>query len=129
MLIDVLELVCGGLPMLCRAQKVFEEHYLSRTSGRRLVWYSMLETCMLKARYPGGDKDLQVSMHQAAVLMLFNEHDELTYREIRDILKLPDDELRRTLQSLALGKVRACPLGNLMGSVFRGFGEGSCSPV
>jgi cullin 4 len=90
---------------VCRAQKAFEEHYLSKTSGRRLVWYSILETCTLKARYSNGDKDLQVSMHQAAVLMLFNERDELTFRDIRDALKLPDDELRRTLQSLALGKV------------------------
>jgi cullin 4 len=89
----------------CRAQKAFEEHYLSKTSGRRLVWYSILETCTLKARYSNGDKDLQVSMHQAAVLMLFNERDEHTFRDIRDALKLPDDELRRTLQSLALGKV------------------------
>lgn len=45
-------------------------------------------------------------MHQAAVLMLFNGRDELSYGEVRDAVGLPDDELRRTLQSLALGKAR-----------------------
>jgi hypothetical protein len=44
-------------------------------------------------------------MHQAAVLVLFNERDELTYREIQDSSKLPD-ELRRPQRSMALGKVR-----------------------
>jgi hypothetical protein len=34
----------------CRAQKAFEKHYLSKYSGRRLQWYSALETVVLKAR-------------------------------------------------------------------------------
>jgi hypothetical protein len=55
----------------CRAQKAFEKHYLSKYSGRKLQWYSALESCVLKARYPGGDKDLQAChcpRRQVAVL-------------------------------------------------------------
>lgn len=93
--------------MPCRAQEAFQEHYLAKYSGRRLVWHSTLETCVVKAAFAAGDKDLQVSMHQAAVLLLFNRRDELTFKEIEAALQLPDGELRRTLQSLALGKARS----------------------
>lgn len=41
------------------AQAAFEAHYKAKYSGRRLQWYSALETCSLRARYPdpkGGGK-------------------------------------------------------------------------
>lgn len=43
---------------------------------------------------------------QTIVLMLFNDSDKLSYGEIRDASGIEEVELRRTLQSLALGKVR-----------------------
>jgi Cullin family len=81
----------------------------------------------VQAKYPAGAKDLQVSMHQAAVLLLFNGRDELSYEEIAEALQLPDGELRRTLQSLALGKARAacCCLLSLL-AVWRSCSE-ACS--
>ena len=41
--------------------------------------------------------------------MLFNDADTLTFAEIRDATGIEDKELRRTLQSLALGKVVRWP--------------------
>lgn len=43
---------------------------------------------------------------QTVVLMLFNEAQTLTFQEIKDTSAIEDKELRRTLQSLACGKVR-----------------------
>lgn len=43
---------------------------------------------------------------QAAILLLFNECDALSYADIAAALKLEDSELRRTLASLCLAKER-----------------------
>ena len=44
--------------------------------------------------------------HPLQVLMLFNDAVELSFSEIKAATSLEDGELRRTLQSLACGKVR-----------------------
>lgn len=53
-----------------------------------------------------GVKELQVSFLQALILLLFNEKDELSLEEIRQKTSVEENELRRTLQSLACGKAR-----------------------
>ena len=66
---------------------------------------------------PQGEKELQVSLFQALVLLLFNPVDKVMFTHIKEIthifppplppplsLSPEDGELRRTMQSLALGK-------------------------
>ena len=43
---------------------------------------------------------------QTVVLMLFNDAESLSYSDIKEASGIEDGELRRTLQSLALGKAR-----------------------
>lgn len=43
---------------------------------------------------------------QAVVLMLFNDADEISLADINEASGIEDRELRRTLQSLACGKLR-----------------------
>ena len=54
-----------------------------------------------------GDKrhELNVNTHQMCILMLFNEADSLSFREIQETCSIPDMELKRSLQSLACAKV------------------------
>ena len=96
-------------------QEAFKEHYLSKHSGRRLTWQNSLGHCMLKAVFPGKDgreskKDLQVSLLQTIVLMLFNDdsaaNDGLTCSQIADSTGIEEGELKLTLLSLACGKYR-----------------------
>lgn len=87
-------------------QDVFKEFYLSKHSGRRLMWQHSLGQCVLKADFPKGRKELQVSLFQAVVLMLFNDAERLSFGEIKEGTGIEDKELRRQLQSLACGKVR-----------------------
>ncbi|KAF3838637.1 hypothetical protein F7725_010405 [Dissostichus mawsoni] len=53
-----------------------------------------------------GKKELQVSLFQTLVLLMFNEGEEFTLEEIKLATGIEDSELRRTLQSLACGKAR-----------------------
>ncbi|CAN1227293.1 CUL4 [Linum grandiflorum] len=103
-------------------QDIFKEFYLSKHSGRRLMWQNSLGHCVLKAEFPKGKKELAVSLFQGeqgnssrklfcfelqtVVLMLFNDAQNLTFEDIKDATGIEDKELRRTLQSLACGKVR-----------------------
>lgn len=87
----------------------FTEFYLSKHSGRKLAWLNGLGHCVLKAKFPKGEKELMTSTFQAAVLLLFNDLKDgatLSTTDIKESTGMEDNELRRTLQSLACGKVR-----------------------
>ena len=89
---------------------MFESYYLRHHSGRKLTWHSGMEQCTLKAFFPQcGERELVVSVHQAAVLLLFVKATSLSFNKIFDATALPEAELKRTLQSLALGKVGPPP--------------------
>ncbi|XP_028245115.1 cullin-4-like isoform X2 [Glycine soja] len=75
-------------------QDIFKEFYLSKYSGRHLMWQNSLGHCVLKAEFPKGRKELAVSLFQ------------LSLQDIKDATGIEDKELRRILQSLACGKVR-----------------------
>ncbi|XP_039280092.1 cullin-3 isoform X2 [Nilaparvata lugens] len=47
---------------------------------------------------------IQVSTYQMCVLMLFNNRDKLTYEELTNETDIPERDLIRALQSLAMGK-------------------------
>jgi len=97
---------------LARYQRMFEAFYLARYNGRRLAWQHLLGTCVLKAHFPNGRKELSVSLLQAVVLMLFNRAPALTVAEMRGECKLADKDLKRALQSLACGKIRVLNKAN-----------------
>jgi len=91
---------------MVRYQQIFTKFYLAKHSGRKLQWQPTLGHCVLKAIFLQGAKELQVSLFQALVLLLFNESDTLTLAHITSRTNIEDSELRRTLQSLACGKAR-----------------------
>nr|BAB08502.1 cullin [Arabidopsis thaliana] len=90
-------------------QDIFKEFYLSKYSGRRLMWQNSLGHCVLKADFSKGKKELAVSLFQVSQIFfppppLLSSF--LSSRDIKDSTSIEDKELRRTLQSLACGKVR-----------------------
>nr|CAH7737119.1 unnamed protein product [Callosobruchus chinensis] len=84
--------------------KVSHGFYLNE--GRKLVWQPDLGHCIVKATFDRGNKELQVSLFQTIVLLLFNEAEKLTFAEILELTNIETDELKRTLLSLACGKSR-----------------------
>ncbi|XP_076877076.1 cullin-4B isoform X2 [Brachyhypopomus gauderio] len=93
-------------PEMVRLQEIFKTFYLGKHSGRKLQWQSTLGHCVLKAEFKEGRKELQVSLFQTLVLLMFNEGEEFSLEEIKLATGIEDGELRRTLQSLACGKAR-----------------------
>uniref|UniRef100_A0A671MXQ4 Cullin-4B n=1 Tax=Sinocyclocheilus anshuiensis TaxID=1608454 RepID=A0A671MXQ4_9TELE len=91
---------------MVRLQEIFKTFYLGKHSGRKLQWQSTLGHCVLKAEFKEGKKELQVSLFQTLVLLMFNEGEEFSLEDIKLATGIEDGELRRTLQSLACGKAR-----------------------
>ncbi|XP_076891601.1 cullin-3A-like [Bidens hawaiensis] len=83
----------------------FKTYYLGTHNGRRLTWQTNMGSGDIKATFPGGQKhELNVSTYQMCVLMLFNNADQLSYKEIEQAVEIPTVELKRCLQSLACAK-------------------------
>ncbi|XP_054712277.1 cullin-4A-like [Uloborus diversus] len=93
-------------PDMIKYQEIFKKFYLGKHSGRKLLWQPSLGHCVLRAVFTGGNKELQVSLFQALVLLMFNKEDSYSFEEIKQTTAIEDGELRRTLQSLACGKAR-----------------------
>ncbi|KAG7315715.1 hypothetical protein KOW79_020581 [Hemibagrus wyckioides] len=91
---------------MVKLQEVFKTFYLGKHSGRKLQWQPTLGHAVLKAEFKEGKKELQVSLFQTLVLLMFNEGEEFTLEEIQTATGIEESELRRTLQSLACGKAR-----------------------
>ncbi|XP_072370551.1 cullin-4A-like isoform X3 [Scyliorhinus torazame] len=93
-------------PEMIKLQEVFKTFYLGKHSGRKLQWQPTLGHSVLKTEFKEGKRELQVSLFQTLVLLMFNEGNEFSMEEIKTATGIEDAELRRTLQSLACGKAR-----------------------
>ena len=60
---------------VAQCQEVFKDFYLQKHHGRRLQWYNYLGTCMLKAKFKSGTKEIQVSFFQ---VYFFNPKHDIT---------------------------------------------------
>merc|ERR1711943_151818 len=63
---------CSVPPSLGDCLEIFKSFYQSKHSGRRLTWQHAMGTCLVKANFQKGRKELQRSQLQAVVLLLFN---------------------------------------------------------
>ncbi|KAI9230770.1 MAG: Cullin [Piptocephalis tieghemiana] len=117
---------------LMKARSAFESFYGSRHTGRRLTWQEDLGNAEVRAHFPSKSPegkprryDLMVSTLSMLVLLCFNdptspeggdeeegeaiEGDKGIILKTSDLLQLTglaDQDLKRTLQSLACGKYR-----------------------
>eukprot|EP00184_Porphyridium_aerugineum_P001646 CAMPEP_0184694360 /NCGR_PEP_ID=MMETSP0313-20130426/2360_1 /TAXON_ID=2792 /ORGANISM="Porphyridium aerugineum, Strain SAG 1380-2" /LENGTH=846 /DNA_ID=CAMNT_0027152651 /DNA_START=208 /DNA_END=2748 /DNA_ORIENTATION=- len=89
-----------------KAITVFKEYYETRTSQRVLRWVHSLGKCTMDATaFVGNAKvprvELQLSTHQACIMLLFNDVDELSFGKIRESLGADDlDLIKQFVMSL-----------------------------
>ncbi|KAJ9540496.1 hypothetical protein OSB04_027002 [Centaurea solstitialis] len=96
---------CNLPPEILSVCDKFRTYYLGTHNGRRLTWQTNMGSADIKATFGRGQKhELNVSTYQMCVLMLFNNADRLSYKEIEQAVEIPTVELKRCLQSLACAK-------------------------
>lgn len=97
---------CTLPPQLAAACERYTNFYLSTHNGRRLSWLTSMGTADLRATFGDTKRELQVSTYQMCILLLFNNADKISYRDIAAATNIPADDLKRSLQSLACVKGR-----------------------
>jgi cullin 3 len=88
----------------------FEKFYLGKHTGRKLSWQPSMGTADVRANFQRASgkiarHELNVSTYAVIILLLFNDVpvDEcLTFEEIQARTRIPDHDLIRNLQSLAV---------------------------
>jgi len=87
--------------ILSNSVKAFEDYYYSRFNGRVLTWLYHHCTADLKLCYTA-KRQYSVSMQtfHAAILLLFETNDELTYERISKATQLSDEQMNKHLQGL-----------------------------
>jgi len=77
----------------------FETFYLAKHTGRRLSWQPNHGVADVKAMMKS-KHELNVSTYQMCILMLFNNHQTLSYQDLQSTTNIPLDDLKRHLMSL-----------------------------
>ncbi|KAL2238955.1 UNVERIFIED_CONTAM: Cullin-1 [Sesamum indicum] len=91
---------------MVKCVEVFKEFYQTKTKHRKLAWIYSLGTCNINGKFEQKTVEQILGTFQAAVLLLFNNADRLSYSEITIQLNLGDDDLFRLLQSLSCAKYK-----------------------
>eukprot|EP01023_Acetabularia_acetabulum_P015500 TRINITY_DN1752_c0_g1_i3.p1 TRINITY_DN1752_c0_g1~~TRINITY_DN1752_c0_g1_i3.p1 ORF type:complete len:734 (-),score=134.21 TRINITY_DN1752_c0_g1_i3:274-2475(-) len=87
---------------LIQCKDEFEKFYSSAYSGRKLSWQTNMGNVDIKTKFGNKTHELNVSTYQLCILMLFDQVDELAFKQIQVATSIPDADLRRNLQSLSL---------------------------
>uniref|UniRef100_A0A8C5QBK2 Cullin family profile domain-containing protein n=1 Tax=Leptobrachium leishanense TaxID=445787 RepID=A0A8C5QBK2_9ANUR len=81
---------------MIKLQEIFKTFYLGKHSGRRLQWQSTLGHAVLKADFKDEKKELQVSLFQTLVLLMFNEGDEFSLEDIKMAIAIEGKQVNTT---------------------------------
>ncbi|BDD61097.1 hypothetical protein MAP00_006170 [Monascus purpureus] len=107
---DTVQLPCIFPKEVESVKQSFEQYYLSKHNGRKLSWQPSMGTADVRATFqrPNGKvarHELNVSTYAMLILVLFNgvpDGESLTFEEIQARTRIPDHDLIRNLQSLAV---------------------------
>mmetsp|Transcript_11025 Transcript_11025/g.19100 ORF Transcript_11025/g.19100 Transcript_11025/m.19100 type:complete len:748 (-) Transcript_11025:342-2585(-) len=86
--------------------QLFAEFYDLENKHRKLTWVYSLGSCMVKGNFGQKPIEMTMSTMQAAICLLFNDAEELSYKEISERVNLQDDDVLRLLHSLSCAKYK-----------------------
>ncbi|CAA7048119.1 unnamed protein product [Microthlaspi erraticum] len=91
---------------MVKCVEVYKGFYEAKTKARKLTWIHSLGTCHINGKFGKKTIELIVSTHQAALLLLFNTRDIMSYTDIQTQLNVSDEDLVRLLHSLSCAKYK-----------------------
>ncbi|XP_050368069.1 cullin-1-like [Argentina anserina] len=91
---------------MVKCVEMFKQFFSSEKKDSKLSWIYSLGTCNLVGKFEPKPLELVVSTYQAALLLLFNHSDRLTFSEISTQLNLSNEDVDRLLTSLSCAKYK-----------------------
>ncbi|KAM9308850.1 cullin-2 isoform 2-T2 [Gastrophryne carolinensis] len=83
-----------------KSVQMFELFYSQNFSGRKLTWLHYLCTGEVKMNYLSKPYVAMVTTYQMAVLLAFNNSENVAYKELQDSTQMNEKELTKTIKSL-----------------------------
>ncbi|RVD85975.1 uncharacterized protein DFL_004273 [Arthrobotrys flagrans] len=95
---------CIYPPELEKIRSSFQQFYLRRHNGRQLTWQPQMGTADIRATFKSRKYEINVATYAMVILLQFNNPnvESLSYNEIKTLTSIPESELIRHLQSLAV---------------------------
>lgn len=96
---------CIYPPEIENARQAFETFYLTRHNGRKLEWNSNMGTADVKARFQNKMHEINMPTFAMIILLQFNDLADdqyLTFEQLKEATNIPDADLVRHLQSIAV---------------------------
>ncbi|CAE7529703.1 CUL3A [Symbiodinium natans] len=91
-------------PEMTTCITAYEAFYNSKHNGRKLRWIYNMGSVELKCHGMARPHLLVVSAYQCLCLVLFNQRQQVSLREICEATKLPEEECRRQVTSLTVSR-------------------------
>lgn len=85
----------------------FEKFYFNKFKGRKLSWLHHVSTAELKLCYLNKPYIVSLSTYQMAILLLFEQTDQVTWSEMQENTKLDEEYLIKVTRSLTESKLIA----------------------
>ncbi|CAF2516331.1 unnamed protein product [Rotaria sp. Silwood2] len=95
---------------------MFEAFYGKKYSGRKLCWMYNLSNAEIRMTHLDRSYFVTMGTYQMAILLQFNEHQQLTITEVEDATKLNIKELEKQVISLIDAKFLLADTNNLTSS-------------
>lgn len=99
-------------PNLLNLTLEFENFYYKNHSGRKLTWQTSMGTADIKALFKTCRKEFNLSTNQMIILLLFNQKDEFTGKEIQTASGIPLNELKNHLNTLSSSRYPILTVSN-----------------
>ncbi|KAK6348616.1 Cullin-3 [Orbilia javanica] len=95
---------CIYPPELEKIRSSFQQFYLRRHNGRQLTWQPQMGTADIRATFKSRRYEINVATYAMVILLQFNDPnvESLSYSDIKTLTSIPESELIRHLQSLAV---------------------------
>lgn len=104
--------MCVLPQQLQQATEAFKKFYEDKHGGRKLTWQTNMGTADIRAQFPSNKRyDLQTSTYQMIVLLMFNDQERWTYKDLQQATNIPPAELKRALQGMLQGKGKDSKVG------------------
>jgi len=96
---------CTYPPVVETVRDNFTRYYLNRHNGRKLIWKANMGNADIRATFKGRKYEFNTSTYGMVILLSFNDlrpGESLSYTDLKTITSIPEEELIRNLQSLAV---------------------------
>jgi cullin 1 len=93
------------VPELEKVINIFQQFYINKHSGRKLIWLSNISKGELKTNYLSSPYVFQVSTQQISILMAYNNSDSYRFEELIACTELSEDLLKQNMDVLVKSKI------------------------